>query len=111
MITGRSDRTFVAAANAQMAAMDRAAEKYGRECEICAGVIYLCPDCKRPITMHSHENDYLCDCQDPALDAIYAEGGCSSVARSTSRFVNPIRATDGARIIGHGYPGPIKVQP
>ena len=50
-------------------------------CEICAGVVYLCPICREPISEHSHENDFIC---------------------KTHSFVNPIREHDGARINGDG---------
>lgn len=29
-------------------------------CPICAGERWVCPVCKKPITTHSHENDYIC---------------------------------------------------
>lgn len=103
MITGRSEREFVAAANAQMAAMDRLAEQAGRECEICAGVIYLCPDCKQPIKSHTHENDFMCDC-------LVNEPEMSSRFSGMLKNVHPIRLRDGAVIIGDGWPGPLKVR-
>ena len=32
-----------------------------KDCPICAGIEYVCAKCGKPITGHTHENDYLCD--------------------------------------------------
>ena len=101
--------SFAAEANARMAVMDRQAEEFAKTCEICSGIVYLCPDCKRPIKSHSHENDYLCDCLDPALVEFWASGGSSSRCGNEMRFVNPVREHDGARISGYGLAGPMRV--
>jgi hypothetical protein len=62
-------------------AAKRRAERERESCDICSGRSrYLCPTCREPVG-HSHENDYTCD----------AHG-----------FVNPIRESDGARVIGDG---------
>lgn len=66
-----------------------AAERQGRDrqrendrCDICSGRSrYLCPICRVPIEMHTHENDYICE---------------------THSFVYPIRESDGKRINGDG---------
>lgn len=67
--------------NVRGSAMDRTAARMATHCELCNGVVYLCPVCREPITTHSHENDYFCE---------------------THGFVNPIRQHDNARINGDG---------
>jgi hypothetical protein len=83
--------SFERAIHARMAAMDVAASRFAETCPICLGSReLLCPLCGEPITQHTHENDYLCDC----------------AGRST--FVNPVRASDGQRVSGDGAPGPLR---
>lgn len=69
-LTGRG---YIDTANAQFAALDRAADRAASVCDLCAGrAVYRCPTCGEVVS-HSHENDYICD----------AHG-----------FVNPIRDTN-----------------
>jgi hypothetical protein len=80
-----------AAIRVRMAAMDVAAQRFAETCPICSGSKdLLCPICLDPITEHTHENDYLCDCE------------------ARIKFVNPVRRSDGQRISGDGTPGPLR---
>lgn len=90
--------------NAMFAQMDRAAMEFGKTCPICNGTdVFLCPDCLQPIKSHTHENDYMCDCWTKE-DAECATD--SSVALGSLRDVNPIRQSDGKRVVGDGRPRP-----
>jgi hypothetical protein len=83
------DSQHIASANARMAWMDRAAERQREDCEICNHTaVYICPECREPISDHSHENDYIC---------------------KTHSFVSPIRLSDGAHISGDGQSGDVRV--
>lgn len=80
-ITARDER--LQAYWQQRAARERQA------CDICSGRdTYLCPKCGGRITVHSHENDYICD---------------------THGLVNPVRLSDAARISGDGRCGSARV--
>lgn len=59
------------------------------KCPMCdKSDVFLCPTCLKPITTHTHENDYLCE---------------------VHSFVNPIRQSDGKRVDGLGDPGLIRI--
>jgi hypothetical protein len=80
-VSGETERR---ARHTYLAYLEERSEFERKSCEICNGVVYLCPICRVPIEGHSHENDFIC---------------------KTHSFVNPIREHDGARINGDGVCG------